>query len=636
VEQPIDSANASPNENDATYKEFRKKLADQYISAARGEANSVSNTIYVWLIALAGLVYITFQEVYDNTVAIRRSSREINRFKEEITKISRGQRDVNTFINLSTLDLTGEPDVVRIKVIDSLSKSKDSLVEKRSYIIADAAAINDTSLIKSWEARTDTLLRKYNDSIRYHGNKIDAFLAIKKVKIPLGIELPIRPELIALLWSMLLLGFSVYVLKARYRILNFCAKAVRIYRKELHYGLHCCSEMLQGLPFWLAPLPAKNGNNVTTAEFNEVLGWRTPTQIADAGRKQTLYIVGIIVLQIIVLYIGTYLCLSIYDKYWKVNVGLPEINDFELRFDIRYNGLLLVFTFLVFVAQLMVLKSWYQPLTIPDHYVDEPDPNPVRSRREFLKFSALSSVGLVFYLALASNVLTKPLGNQRASLLSSIRSPRYRRKHRTYQSSLSRGFYARDNSTVIHYADVYRRIKNIGSMAEGQVRKVALPAVFNLGPAPSLSLEAYKEAKHVHFYSASFAFETEAVRALRLIKEENIASLREEYGSPGANQRIVALKLLMLGIQHDLVLLRKDGSRKPNYRLYDFAAVLAVRNKVENTYLKEIIDTLKSDENIRAKFVKRLENWENKSPASAWRSKWSPDKKMATWGTIPV
>ncbi|MBD0255858.1 MAG: hypothetical protein ICV83_09075, partial [Cytophagales bacterium] len=226
----------------------------------------------------------------------------------------------------------------------------------------------------------------------------------------------------------------------------------------------------------------------------------------------------------------------------------------------------------------------------------------------------------------------------------SVKLPRYRRKRQLYQSSLKRGFYARDNSPVIHYVDYYRNIRGVDAIDEGQLKKVALPAVFNLGPEPILSLRAYDNAAHVQLHNTSFAFETEAVRALRLIKDENIDALGQEYGSTGERaqwvdpkfQQIVALKLLLLGIQHDLDLLAKPGNRQPNYRLYDLAAVLALRNGVEASYLREIIRTIKGNDKISDKFALRIKKWEDTSPRNRWRLKWGPGKKEVTWGTITL
>ena len=96
-------------------------------------------------------------------------------------------------------------------------------------------------------------------------------------------DVPVR--LASLAWSILLLGLLLYLAFARLAILKWIGQAARLLYESESPEVQGRPPVAFFLPWWVAPLPSRDGSCVSAIDFRSLVGWRSsrPAMVAVIG-----------------------------------------------------------------------------------------------------------------------------------------------------------------------------------------------------------------------------------------------------------------------------------------------------------------------------------------------------------------
>ena len=433
--------------------------------------------------------------------------------------------------------------------------------------------------------KTDKLLpAEIKKTIRAEGEKAikesEDQLAKKRDTVKVAFKLPWAefdvPTLYApLIWQSLVLGLLNFLLHARVLLLRLAARATRLYLVELQVPETELQHYAGGAPWWIVPFPQQDGRVMATT-YRHIVGLDQ--------REWASYL--FVVIFFIVLFA---LQARVASISWFITA------ESSLDSNPHFHSLAGYIYLLLLGSTICVVVRWFTIRIVPDHFPNEENFNAI-TRRGFLGYSGLI-VSLVAILPV--------LGGIQALLRS--RTPRFRRDNalKVISTDLAEGWYSNQRSTVIHRVlkgglihssnsvKTPLNVRNLSSVSEDNV----LLLVPNTKPRVNLS-------------RSSLSLEQAALQKL---------------GSGAIDE---ACRFLLAGIQYSLVLDRY----RPNYRLYDLLASIAVRFKKEQ-YINDL-GSLINRQHDPYLFRSRLGKWAAKT--SSWRTRWSDTSKTIKWSGVPM
>ncbi|HET7437786.1 MAG TPA: hypothetical protein VFN10_23980 [Thermoanaerobaculia bacterium] len=126
---------------------------------------------------------------------------------------------------------------------------------------------------------------------------------LEKLKTPLG-DLNLPDDAGPFVWSMSLAGILIYVHRRRLLLTAMALQVVHLYRDRLHKPIHALDGLGAWAPFWLAPLPAVEGDGSRLDEEGlrdgllRFLGWRS-----DEARRTRLTVLCLIAIALTWLFV---------------------------------------------------------------------------------------------------------------------------------------------------------------------------------------------------------------------------------------------------------------------------------------------------------------------------------------------
>jgi hypothetical protein len=251
-------------------------------------------------------------------------------------------------------------------------------------------------------------------------------------ELPGGFKLKVPAYYAPLVWGFLCLTLIAYLHFCRRRHFALAARGLRSLREDAGYPPAALSDLAPALPWWLAPLPRRDGKVITSAEFYSAFGWvASRRRIAGLGFAA---IAALIVLQLYTLYLS-----------WRTSALIAIQSKTEQFWTLEATALMAILTVLIAV-------DWMRPARVPDNRITELNPNQL-GRREFIGASTLTTLSLLPY----------PIGNLfqsfsrtlRHTAYSGPRTPRFKpkRKHALPVPAVASNATALLNrrSGVVHY-----------------------------------------------------------------------------------------------------------------------------------------------------------------------------------------
>jgi len=233
----------------------------------------------------------------------------------------------------------------------------------------------------------------------------------EQLKLPGGFDLEVPAYFAPIVWTLVCLSLLWYLAFGRRRQFALMGRALRVLKEEAHYQSEALTDLCPALPWWLFPLPRKDGASVSCVEFQQAGGW-----LANRTR-----LIGTCVVAFGLLLATQFFTLSI---SWRAFSRLAS-QDKPAQFALHE------LTIVVFVLTALWVVEWLRPTTVPDQLARDRSPNDW-SRRNVVVSAA----------ALFAGVLAHPLDNVVGSLRSRTsaasakenpnagRNPRFKRKKR--------------------------------------------------------------------------------------------------------------------------------------------------------------------------------------------------------------
>lgn len=367
------------------------RLRDHYFTNARTLAASASKGLTVWIVALL-FVWLT---------AIEPLQRSITEF----------ERALSDRVSADASLASTRAELLRAYALDT-GLDESNVANKSEY--DDALA--ETGRREAVDDRS-TRLREAEANVQF--------------KLP-GIDVPVPGHYAPIVWMGLLVALVAWLTAMRSRILELCAKGLRIHLGA-GLGSENCADLLCDMPAWLLPIPRRD-SVATRAALLSALGWRKDT----LTRKNTILVVSAVALLAIQLRVAT------------IAAKTADLVDLP--------GELLIDACASLLVGLLVVMFWMwrHPKGMPDQLPHEP-PSASWSRRELVGLGAAS-------------VLSATLGptmQAAAGLGSHQANPRFRiAAANSYRPSLNRGFYVnksdyQESPRTVHYVNRGGTIKDV-------------------------------------------------------------------------------------------------------------------------------------------------------------------------------
>lgn len=561
-------------------KNTKQQKAERYLARIRtiGE-QSTRNAII--LIALLGVVWLSGLEPILSHIQMQQWQQQYYK-KQQLdfsTQITSSQKQVDKASNLQKT------------LINSIA-STDSNLEEKPKILQD-------------------ILQEKEDNAKENINKPNKTYEDIKVKssLPFLGELILPINLAPLIWSLLVSGLIVYLALTRAAMLSLYAKAAEVYKSESinPETKEMLTETIGSLPWWIAPFPYLLDNKLPEI-----------CEIRDAQSLKLNNPIGI--LRVIIAFL-----VLLVIQYRVLNIGWISGNDHsEYPPDLLLGNLPLQEPFqdwfipaivLSLIMILFGLYRWISPWREPHNNID-------KSKRQVLYFIGLS--GLTAFVAIGANHLLKTFEDknlfQTFSFFNSKNNPLFVKKTKAKpyiaKNLKEQEFYFNPNSNIIHYVLDNKTIPGISTTKNTPKEDTWTNESDNRWKKESqkqedLSLKKLtqkRQTPRVHLSCASLSFERAA-----LVELEN-----KEYQK--------ACKLLLDGINHDLLFKVVSLGKKPSFRLYDLLAGIAVRYQ-QNKHFDDIKSLIKN--NAELEFKSRIKNWEDTN--STWYKKWNNLNKPIIW-----
>jgi hypothetical protein len=342
-------------------------------------------------------------------------------------------------------------------------------------------------------------------AVRTAQDEIDRMLSkVPKVtKLVGGFELPVPPIYAPFVWCVLALALLVYLNYCRRRQATLMARGLRILKENVPYAPPYLSDLCPGLPWWLAPLPARNGpHGLTSEELNRAAGW-----ISERRRIAVFSISAM----------GLLFAVQVATLIISLRTFSVLLRDPWARFP------MVELTVLVFAATLVCALDWFSPHRVPDHMADETNPNRWE-RRHFLQTAGLAfaSVGIFPTRNLLKSYFPPPLRKRSVNIKTP--NPRFRKRQRAALPgeavAAPNTAFVNRRSGVIHYAGAVNAptqpcIRGVSSAALTSFSSMSLADALAepSAQAPVRVRQRFPGAKgknRLHASCASWAVESEA------------------------------------------------------------------------------------------------------------------------------
>lgn len=324
--------------------------------------------------------------------------------------------------------------------------------------------------------------------------------ALDAIKVPFkasDFEMPLNYPYAALLWQWLLVGGAAYLLLSR-------RKALAMYAHILGRAQsHCPSgnpveDCLIEAPFWLAPLPTRDGTRIGHHELRFLLGM---------GGRHTFAIA---------VCWGAALLLYSYVASTQAAVIIARSvrGGYEL---------FLASVWATAVGAILCLAiAWFWPFRVEEYSKILPvlESSSRRKALVLLLFSGIAAPASLMWIG-------------RLVLPSSSRRPRFLRRVKQWtRATWPRGFYLNPKSLILHYLDARRRIRGLLNHSKPNLVPYSFGSEVTEEPAPRVNVATF-----------SYAYEAEALREL------------------GAQNPLGAINLLFRAVDQDKILGEKGHKR---------------------------------------------------------------------------
>ena len=406
----------------------------------------------------------------------------------------------------------------------------------------------------------------------------------------------------AAILSLLVLGLLVYLRRARSNVLRSSTAIVKASR-QLGESLEGVLPKTLGKIWWLAPLPNKDGKEVTARDLERALQWQ------DHSRRNTILAAITSVLLIFVVCYFLYLGL-ITKEFILSREFMNSANGFWIS--AVWQAMLILCVFWTFFQ----IYAWWRQRRVPEF--EDGQIRDGLSRREFLIALPISCVLVVFFTSKLTEL----------KVIRSQGNPRYRMpkpQRWVPEPTLPVGAFRKNvNSGIFHGILPSKPAKRLAREIIPVVhclplKPEALEPIEDIAVLRSITLTAAdgkdgKKEPHVQLSRSACAFEQ---AALARIVSNDIEG---------------ACQLLLAGVRHDLFYSSRMR-RRSSVHLYDLLAGLAVRHDMPQ-HLKSLDGLIKEQKDQMNAIHKRQKIWEDTT--SNWYKRWTNKSKPFKWSGVPM
>ncbi|MBS0352436.1 MAG: hypothetical protein JSR83_00830 [Proteobacteria bacterium] len=399
---------------------------------------------------------------------------------------------------------------------------------------------------------------------------------------PVDFQLPgfqkfrVPPAIAPAVLSFIILLLALYLTVVRRRTFLFLGRGLRIMLGELRTPMAKIGDVLCPRVWSITPLPRRSGVVVSSNNFANALGWRSPQQAVPIGIL--VFWVTLFALQLRLTTLGT----DLVQPFVELSLSGTTTGY------VRKTGLLALY-----VAMLLTTVSlgicWFLPSTVPDDIL-EPDAEIKFERRHF---AAHITVGLTAFI-LTSIMPVRTTGTLRrlSRVFGLSRNPRFREQAALAAASGADGLRLSARSRLV-------RLVQFGRIVGTRNAKVKV-------------LDSVESPAAMTGNS-------------RVIPVRNCVSVICEHAARSAlvnRQFELAMTILLEGIKMDLEFKRRacismaSTPRVPavSIRLYDMVARESVH--AGNREWLEKLMTFINDNGLSSAFSTRKEKWTN--PKNKW------------------
>ena len=436
---------------------------------------------------------------------------------------------------------------------------------------------------KSTEEEISTKLKRLKDvsTETKEKRRTDAANAAIAFSIPglPGINVPTRYA--GLVWSVLLTLAILYITHCRKNIVKLYAASARHLKTTDTTNFPYRPATPFNAPWWLQPLPRRNGESISATEFSRFLQGDISTSSAMVG-------VGSIFLLLIALQIRVAL----------ISTGSLAIFSNQGKLD-AHSISCIILNALPLVSSDYLIASWFSSTTVPDNSFSQRDAK-ANQRRVALT---------TFAIVVGSFALAKALANAKTStLISWMRSPRYKRQHKSEAAVLdiAQGLYINKNS---------RKIQLVEASCQPNPRFKKNGAPINC--LSGIRTSAKHQPKKENYEAISISnIDTSLINSIATNRRGPlIESIATELWK---KQRFAeACQMLFWGVTADLNEISSRRKEKPNIRLYSLLTKYSFQSSNVRFFESMLADI--EERNLRHLFHKNLVNWKN--PTSRWRKR---------------
>jgi hypothetical protein len=407
-----------------------------------------------------------------------------------------------------------------------------------------------------------------------------------------GVHLQLHP----LILMILILWMFAYLSFARRSVLSRLARAARIYRCHLKCSIEECADLLTSSPVWLWPLPSLDGRELTAREFAQVI--YTKGQQIIAAMIHTIFLVTILCIVYTI-----YLAQAMLSSFKSQLSQIEDLENYDFDFSLmggpQTDGIIIIG--LGFVAFLLIDIARLNRVV--------PDDGPVRDTflPSSFKVDRRAVGGLAARWAVTGAVLIY-------TWTRALRQPRFRGAIVRARMDLDPDVYARsDGRGRMHLVRGNKTVRGVGARWPEPQGSPTLQS-------QTLRPKNWKRTtlpRSVAGHRLDLNAYSEAVESIAL-------------GHAMSRRYDEAIALLRYGIGYGSAF--SLSTSKPNLRLYDLLAALAVRagRRDELEKLERQLALVVASTRYEERLERRIEKWRN--PDSAWHQRWRSEARKA-WRT---
>lgn len=257
----------------------------------------------------------------------------------------------------------------------------------------------------------------------------------------------VRDASAALVWLVCAASLLYYLSWCRRSVLTLYSRALRIFVSELEVDPKVLHDVAGSLPFWIAPLPRRDGAYVSAKLLRSAAGWDRTSAQNHVGLGLVQLGAGLVTAHVV--YIGI-----LYSQL-DVQASAAAV--------IFRNTLVLPTTILLGTVFIGIACWWLTPGRVPDSYSFERSPQYAFSRRR----RAVLATGLAVVAGATALVAVSPAAIRRVIL-----RPRFRAW--VNRGRLAPGFYEAGRNRRVHYVRGDGRPKALKSVPDRDLRHVQI------------------------------------------------------------------------------------------------------------------------------------------------------------------